>query len=98
MGMPIEVRDRWVAALRSGEYEQTNRTLHDRATGAFCANGVLLDTLSYDWGNSAMSGSYKRVNELLGDVNRVRVENLNDGFGWSFERIAEWVEQNVPVS
>lgn len=98
MGMPIEVRDRWVAALRSGEYGKAACTLHDRASGAFCANGVLLDTLNYDWSNSAISGGYDTITELLGHHDRVRVENLNDSHGWTFEQIADWVEQNVPVS
>ncbi|QGT54330.1 hypothetical protein b3_0086 [Synechococcus phage B3] len=39
--MKQEIKERWVAALRSGEYRQTRSTLRDE-TG-FCCLGVLTD-------------------------------------------------------
>jgi hypothetical protein len=37
--MPADLKQKWLAALRSGEYEQTKRTLFD-GTG-YCCLGVL---------------------------------------------------------
>jgi hypothetical protein len=42
--MKKEVADKWVAALRSGEYKQTSGTLNDG--GNFCCLGVLCDISS----------------------------------------------------
>ena len=39
--MNQEVKEKWVAALRSGEYKQTKQTLHDK--NGFCCLGVLCD-------------------------------------------------------
>jgi hypothetical protein len=40
MAMNPEVKDQWVKALRSGEYEQTRNLLH-RVDGGYCCLGVL---------------------------------------------------------
>ena len=43
---PQEVRDAWVAALRSGDYAQGKRRLYrriDETTGDYCCLGVLCD-------------------------------------------------------
>ena len=39
--MHKEIADKWVEALRSGEYEQTQHALHDGV--GFCCLGVLCD-------------------------------------------------------
>lgn len=41
--MDPKVKERWVAALRSGEYEQCWGLLHD-LNGRMCCLGVLIDT------------------------------------------------------
>lgn len=38
--MPKELKEKWMAALRSGEYEQGRDILHD-GKGAYCCMGVL---------------------------------------------------------
>lgn len=45
--MNIKVKTRWIAALRSGEYKQGKRTLHE-LNGCFCALGVLCDLYAQD--------------------------------------------------
>jgi hypothetical protein len=42
--MKKEIADKWIAALRSGEYKQTSGTLNDG--GNFCCLGVLCDISS----------------------------------------------------
>lgn len=43
--MPKETLDKWLAALRSGEYKQTREKLYDSETGGFCCLGVLQHVL-----------------------------------------------------
>ena len=42
--MKEEIKNKWVAALRSGDYEQTKHTLKDKK--GFCCLGVLCDLYS----------------------------------------------------
>jgi len=53
MGMKRELRDRWVAALRSGQYRQGHGSLQT-GDGAFCCLGVLCDIqgaegIDFEW-------------------------------------------------
>ena len=48
IGMNPEVKARWLAALRSGEYAQARERLRDR-TGAMCCLGVLCDLYAKDY-------------------------------------------------
>lgn len=41
--MNPEIKAKWVAALRSGKYQQTEGTLNRPLTGGFCCLGVLCD-------------------------------------------------------
>lgn len=41
--MNPEIKTQWVAALRSGEYEQGRGVLHHVPTNTFCCLGVLCD-------------------------------------------------------
>jgi hypothetical protein len=47
--MKPEVKAKWLAALRSGEYKQTTRQL--RCDDSFCCLGVLSDLHAKDTGN-----------------------------------------------
>lgn len=40
--MPKELLDKWLAALRSGEYMQAGGRLRDPDTGGYCCLGVLV--------------------------------------------------------
>jgi len=46
--MKADIKTKWVAALRSGEYEQTRAVL--RSNGGFCCLGVLCDLYSKETG------------------------------------------------
>lgn len=58
MAMNPEVKARWVAALRSGEYKQTTGCL-SRADG-FCCLGVLCDLHAKETGTLWTEGDTKR--------------------------------------
>ena len=46
--MNIEIKARWIAALRSGNYKQGHHTLHTE-DNCFCALGVLCDLYAQDF-------------------------------------------------
>jgi hypothetical protein len=108
MGMPIEVRDRWVAALRSGEYEQGMDQLKDN--DKFCCLGVLCDVVGFDldshdgqggtWAFATgidWSGEPPILLDLLEQPVRNKLANMNDN-GSTFTEIADHIEREVPVS
>jgi hypothetical protein len=46
--MKADIKQKWVAALRNGEYEQTRAVL--RSNGGFCCLGVLCDLYAQETG------------------------------------------------
>jgi hypothetical protein len=108
--MNKKLKQRWVDALRSGDYPQTQCELTNGA--GFCCLGVLCDivddtkwidsedgVVSYDFGNNMCS-------EFPSHVWLVEVVNLphyqaqalatfNDDDGYGFNDIADWIEDNV---
>jgi hypothetical protein len=48
--MDAELKAKWVAALRSGEYEQARGMLHDEQHGGYCCLGVLCKVVGAEWG------------------------------------------------
>lgn len=116
MTSKIELQDRWIAALRSGEYGQTSKQL--RHGNNYCCLGVACTIYDpFAWRedvflNNAyylpeiVSNAYG-LNEMdpiigLSDEEAIAVglppdgtislSDLNDRHGWSFERIANFVE------
>ena len=46
--MTPELKSKWLAALRSGKYQQGHETLHP-TFDRFCCLGVLCDVAGYEW-------------------------------------------------
>lgn len=95
------IAERWVAALRSGEYRQGAGCLHTE-DGKYCCLGVLQGPLlgQYIGDNddclSIYAFSQSGLKGTLGENdNRQDLADLNDG-GWSFQDIADLIE-SVPV-
>lgn len=97
-----ELKDRWIAALRSGKYKQGQRRLR-WFDDTFCCLGVLCDVRDGrdSWkemenlecylnktGNTAMIYDVSQGDELA---------VMNDN-GDSFSKIADWIEANVPTT
>lgn len=95
--MKKEWADKWVKALRSGEFKQGKSSLKN-SLNEYCCLGVLCEiTKQNNWGNNGFlpeqvrdftemktnSGIYKNVSSLA---------NLNDS-GSSFEEIADIIEK-----
>lgn len=102
-----KIKDRWVQALRSGEYEQGTGYLCEIDGGVvkYCCLGVL-NELVYgkdDWiaprktiySKQNNSESFVRTIDL-GEHKEIDVQDkladFNDA-GWSFKKIAAWIEQ-----
>jgi hypothetical protein len=103
--MDKEWKEKWVAALRSGEYKQIQGFLHTE--GGFCCLGVLTDIVDPQWQESSLnvlrdseSGSIgtlpSRIRRItnLGDTYVDELTEMNDS-GHTFEKIATYVEENL---
>jgi hypothetical protein len=109
--MHDEAKEAWLAALRSGRYEQTKGRLRDN-TGAMCCLGVMCDVVNPDaWkvtesqagmivSNTwfgAISLPPDDFTEALGlDSDQVRyLATLNDDLDCNFQEIADYIEDNL---
>lgn len=107
--MTAEMKAKWLEALRSGKYKQGQTFL--RQANRYCCLGVLCDLDGAGWiSNGSPCPTYKssdgEVHVLLNDrINRLnidrelcgRVSGKNDS-GESFDEIADWLEENLPVT
>ncbi len=99
------IRDEWVKALRSGEYEQGREALC--RDNQYCCIGVLYDsTVDAEWessrnGSWGIYGEYAQlpddICELvnLDDHSHDRLVKMNDESFCSFSEIADWIEANL---
>jgi hypothetical protein len=106
--MKVEVKKRWVEALRSGEYKQGREALRT-TDNEFCCLGVLCDIVGVEWtlGAGREYGHYgrpqkvaypdKRVYEACGldDSHEGTLVKMNDDAGKTFTEIADWIEGNL---
>lgn len=106
--MDRELRDKWVAALRSGEYEQGTGWLlkiGDDGKKRYCCLGVLSEVCGVEWGEPGASGEIdpiegyrglvpKSLGGVLHDKYEAYLSTMND-VGSTFEEIADWIEENL---
>ena len=100
--MTKEQMEKWVAALRSGKYAQTDGRLrdinNDDLTISFCCLGVLADIRGVDWSNRLdfARGSDEILNDDWCGISESwqnRLASLNDG-GRNFNHIADVIACN----
>jgi len=107
--MNIEIKKKWVDALRSGKYKQgTGRlcSIHDTYKG-YCCLGVLCEILEVPSVETHVMKEYdgaewylpNRVTELTGlsripKINCRSLSDMNDD-GMSFNEIADLIEKNL---
>ncbi len=48
--MDAQLKEKWVEALRSGEYSQATGHLHDKENGGYCCLGVLCKVMGAEFG------------------------------------------------
>lgn len=103
--MDKEVRDKWVKALRSGDYRQRRYQLQD-ADGSNCCLGVLCRTQEVpsgvdDIGDVYFDGEAEKLSSTLLLRFGLRYSearhlmNMNDNERKTFPEIADWIEANL---
>lgn len=109
--MKKELKDKWIAALRSGEYKQGKARLKTD-DGGYCCLGVLADICKLDLDHELSGNFYVSIGtegypeELQGNFGLPRqLAAMNDGVydetnpvskQHSFLEIADWIENNIP--
>lgn len=104
-----EVKQKWLEALRSGEYEQSSNVL--RSEGGFCCLGVLCDisrkgkweyrslyNLEYSCEGTKAMGFLTSPIEKWAGINideQKTLARLNDDENYSFKEIADYIEENL---
>jgi hypothetical protein len=106
--MDAQVKEKWVAALRSGNYQQARNGL--KKGGGYCCLGVLCDIVNPDGWENINGYNYYRFggskddcalpipleNEVgLGRNSVSACITLNDTQRQSFDQIADYIEKNL---
>lgn len=104
--MDQALKARWVAALRSGEYEQGHMRL--RKGDRFCCLGVLADLVNPHgwfgegercWWKPGTAGLAPHATDVPAALVPYAAQGvlaaLNDRAGLSFSAIADWIEENL---
>jgi hypothetical protein len=127
--MDVEVKRRWIAALRSGKYPQGQGCL--RKDSGYCCMGVLCDLYDSNlWRSQKSFYSFQGERwylspyilfwsgltannpdvmvacqecdsaqpfecECVGGMTKATLSKLNDEYRWSFDRIADIIEEQL---
>ncbi len=88
MAMDPELKKKWVAALRSGEYKQGRNRLHRKVDNSFCCLGVLCEVAGYQKEEGEMGNVYhvpsfgycyiSLPNEFFGFTSKENVDSPRD--------------------
>lgn len=93
--MNPELKAQWLAALRSGKYEQGQGMLRQPIDGTFCATGVLADLIGYDLNRYRYNIDNAVLKEIgLKPWQAGQIATYND-VGWTFDEIADWIEARL---
>lgn len=100
--LPKEFAEKWVAALRSGEYQQGSESLcyNDSycCLGVACAISGVVNVPHQDWIKATTAKDTSIPKILIGSAATsglvYAVSTMNDS-GSSFADIADWIEENV---
>lgn len=106
--LPKEFAEKWIAALRSGEYKKGTGQLRSGRKGKYeyCCLGVAGvlcrvpdDVLEVDgyFHNTKKKTMPQVPKELFGHDLSEKLVHLNDKKGKTFKSIAKWIEQNVEL-
>ena len=95
--MEKELRDRWVAALRSGEYKQGKSAL--RRDGKYCCLGVLREIIhpgchASKWNKGQYLSTVALRSVRFGERIQITLGEMND-HGSTFSEIADYIEANL---
>jgi len=92
------LKNRWIKALRSGEYKQGIGQLFNKADNSYCCLGIYCkvnDIKITNFGKDMDRKGYMPLNNLIGHDNVSKLWNMNDAKNYSFQKISEWIEKNL---
>lgn len=94
--MDKAIKQKWVAALRSGKYRQARCFLMDH-DGCMCCLGVLarLQGATLKSLRGKNTSRHEKINGLVPCTVRIYLSDMNDD-GKTFPEIADWIEANIP--
>lgn len=99
--MNKEIKEKWLEALRSGEYKQGREHLRDESN-QFCCLGVLCDIVDPKGWTDAFSFRGSSGEPRTEDCEELEITefvtdlvNMNDADEESFAQIADWIEVNL---
>jgi len=86
------IRDRWIAALRSGEYQQGRELLRTK-DGTFCCLGVLCVVENEDIGpdRGYLDDEFRQAIDLSSEQESILID-MNDKDHRTFGEIADYIE------
>lgn len=97
---------KWLRALRSGKYKQTEGGLH--CSNGYCCLGVLCDVIDnskwkedtnkFDGFKYGRSAAYLPKSIKLSRKIQYKLAELNDVEGYNFKEIADYISKNVKTS
>jgi len=108
--MNKEVKQKWIKALRSGRYKQTQGVLREKCNNdkdSFCCLGVLCNVLNRrkwkkDYNGYYSYDSYEDVVPLdvrkeigLTESKQNKFLSLNDEENYNFKQIADYIEKKL---
>lgn len=104
--LPVEFKEKFLAALRSGDYKQGSLYLYNSETDCYCPIGVStvicgVDKIFIDHVQFLLHEIFNPTEAgvpeiLIGDVNSPLIKeitSMNDT-GYSFNEIADFIEKN----
>jgi hypothetical protein len=108
--MNSQIKEKWIAALRSNEYKQTQGYLHTNE--GFCCLGVLCDLYakeknmewkiendgnirSFDGKDQVLPQSVSDWSGVVTDTTYWKLVVMNDEEGKDFSYIAEYIRENL---
>jgi hypothetical protein len=99
-----QLKEAWIEALRSGEYEQGKQQMETK-DGRLCCLAVLCRVAKVEYPRDAFDLDNEKLQEFrdeccLGDHScgiQAQLIDLNDDQNKSFPEIADWIEANVPA-
>lgn len=97
--MKADLKQKWLAALRSGDYQQGQGELLDVSDNAFCCLGVLCSVAGIERKDISLWATIEGLGraDLVGYEYTDTLMEMNDDEGKSFAEIADWIEANIPA-
>jgi len=107
--LPPVFKAKWLAALRSGDFEKGQFTLHNKTQNNYCCLDV---ACRINHKQKVLAGAFIDENTFKKDLDKIRVpkilkgdsdnnivteklSDMNDSGKYSFKQIANWIDKNL---